>query len=144
MENKKLLIHAVLNEFQKILKERYAECDEINKKNETTKTHPPKCGVIHYYDSYNKMGCAGNILSMWKVYTDKIEKIEDLNYNVKIGSTQKMFFNEAYFDFSLKEDLTKVVIEWAVGPRNARGFLYKVNENNNVFEFEKEKELWVS
>lgn len=106
---------------------------------------PPKIAIVKFHDKYNtkKIGI-GNIISTWRISSEKIELIEDNKVEAQNNPKSGMYFNEGSFYFSFSKDMKKVLFAWQVGPRYGRAFRYGVISDVDKVRIEEEDILWVS
>ena len=92
---------------------------------------PPKSIIVKYHDMYSPYKYKiGNILSSWRVSKDSIDKLIDQNSEAASEPRDGMYFNEGRGYFSIDDNNEKVYMQWFVGPRYGRGFIYKVLQNS--------------
>jgi len=107
-------IELILKEFQKVL----IALDKITSEKHYNCGHSPKSAIVYYHDRFDPIFCSrGNVISVWAIYLDRIEIVNDLNYNALTEPRDGMYFNEGIFYFSLGSDFSKAILEWIVGPR---------------------------
>lgn len=136
------IMNLVLKEFQSMLRELTRYYNEDKAENYGT---APRNAIVKYHDKFDIGGHKlGKIIAAWEISLNEIEKIKDLSCEATHSPTQGMFYKEGSFLFSINSDVTEVIIEWQVGPRFGRGYLYSIVKTDNRFRIIKAKNLWIS
>ncbi len=136
------LIKLILEEYQKVFLE--IGNHEIEK-NGTRYGIPPKSIVVKYHDVFNTDEFKiGSILSVWRVFYDRIDYLCDLDTEPIKDPKDGMYFNEGLGYFSFNEMNNEIQFEWYVGPRYGRGFVYKIIDIEGKIEVIQDRLIWVS
>ena len=138
---KDAIIELILKEFQKVL----ISLDKITNEEHNNNGYSPKSAIVKYHDKYDPIFCSiGNVISVWAIYLDRIEIVNDLNYNALTEPRDGMYFSEGIFYFSLSSDFSKAILEWTVGPRYGRGYTYSISKSHNKLTLKMGYRLWMS
>ena len=136
------IIKLVLVECQNILRELHCSAKEMDA---DYYGNPPKGVIVQYHDKFDLKGFKnGNLISVWKITLDDIISIEDLTIEPATQPVDRMYYKEGRILFAINIEKKKIVLEWQVGPRYGRGFIYNIEGSNNEFSILVDKLLWVS
>lgn len=133
------LIKVILKEFQEMI----IELNNIsNKEYEEKYGVPPKSVIVKYHDYFSiRSEKVGNIISSWRVTATGIESIKELECEAMTSSISGIYYNEGSCLFSINPKLRSCILEWQIGPRYGRGYIYDILEDGD-YRLQKKDILW--
>ena len=144
-QKRDMLVRLALEKCVSIYHEWTAEAGRHAKEN-TFLGKPPKAMVIKYGKYSRKDKADFEIIELWKVwyYSNETLKEADIQLEPVMTTVSGMFYPEAWAEFAVNEETPCLYLSCYFGPRNAIGYCYKIEEQENTPRLCGEKVLWVA